>query len=141
MYKFLIHIIFFSLIIISCDPGDGRLVFINSSNDTICFIISPKNKIIGRNPIMFDSIKNQILLKESNIILPNTSLKNYKIGKNSWERFIIQECEGKILRVYFFKKSLLDKNNWEVIKEKQLFDKKVEFTLPKLESSQWIINY
>lgn len=63
------------------------------------------------------------------------------MGRNIWETHIDEKCQDSTLRVFFFEKELIMQIAWDTILEKQLYSKKLEFTVSDLEKVNWKVVY
>ena len=111
--------------------------------------VEPKEKepdgsftvINNSNQIIFIDYKMSV-----NLILPtefpqspNTSIENLKSFKENLDYYWFDE--NKKLNILVYKKSTLDNNTWQVIKDQGLYDKRYDLTLEQLKALNYEIVY
>ena len=129
--------ILFTLCLIGCDYYDMRLKINNKSRHEVFYLISKNDSINSSNPL--NVYKNDTILEESSIILPNSISKEAMFGRNSWEYFVKEECEDRKIRVFLFEKKLILNTNWDSILKYQNYTKKITLSFEDLEKRDWEI--
>ena len=127
------------LFLSSCDQFDARLIIANKSENEIFFNLSQTDSVIEYSPLR--TYNNDTILEESNYLLPSDSMHQLAMGVNMWERHINEECQDSTLRVFFFDKELIMEIPWDTILKKQLYTKKLEYTVSDLEKVNWKVVY
>lgn len=136
--RYLLSLIFI-LFLSSCDRFDGKLIIANQTNEIIFFYVSETDSISGYSPIRV--YNNDTILEESDLIQPNSSMRQYLMGNNVWETYINEKCQDSTLRVFFFQEELITKIPWDTIIEKQLYSRKIENSVSELEKLNWKVAY
>ena len=101
---------------------DVKFNIINSSTVDIYFTVSHNNgNILIRQPeerdkILINGVKNEV----------------------TFDSFF---QEGRLLTIFIYKKSTLDNNTWQVIKDQGLYDKRYDLTLDQLKALNYEIVY
>ena len=125
------------LVLISCDRGDGKLKIVNNSDDDI-YYLDQCNDTITSYPIEYkndkiDSLFSNLLKvkEEYGLIVVNTK----------WEYFINNQCNDSTIRIYFFKKELVENVDKETFLKRQVYSKKFKLTVKDLERMNWRVVY
>lgn len=124
---------FFSfLIFCSCDPMDDRLVFKNSTEDTLV-VRFMFNKELPNNPEHWNRSRNFII----------TPLEEKKISVfNKWEGEFKRALPEESINVLVTKFYDFETNpqKWDTIYLKENFYNK-KYTLEQIKDNDWLINY
>lgn len=127
------YLMFFSfLIFCSCDPMDDRLVFKNSTEDTLV-VRFMFNKELPNNPEHWNRSRNFII----------TPLEEKKISVfNKWEGEFKRALPEESINVLVTKFYDFETNpqKWDTIYLKENFYNK-KYTLEQIKDNDWLINY
>lgn len=118
-------IIFFTACVF--DITENRWIKVtNHSENKISALVSKKD--------INNLSKDQYADEAIRIDADSTGLLN--IVRPTWERYI-EKCDGKKIRFYIIKTDSIEKYGWDVIKEKNIYNKKYLFTIEDLEKLNW----
>ncbi len=136
--KMKVQVIIIVILLISvagtCDYNDNRLQIRNNSRESITVDFSD-------DTLLPERIKENITyFLRDKIASGETFRKNRHGSENAWT-FLVQGSANKKLNVFFINiDTLLKYNDWNYIKENQLYKRK-EYTLDELEKHKWVIEY
>ncbi len=133
--KYILYLIVF-LQLISCDYHDTKLVLYNKTNDTVYYDIMYSDERLEWNPYAKKNGKVDVSI--SQFILPKENKSSAVMG--TWEEQIYRMAEDSAIRVYFFKKELVNIDNDSFLK-KQDYTKKIKLKIKDLEKIKWKIVY
>lgn len=144
-----------SLFLSSCDYADRKLALSNSSSDTLFYSLSAVDTIhLDDYPIWWDnffpyrhSMKRYEYAKkykdtisiDSRWILPKSETRESVIN-TTWENRI-ERFPDKTIKIFFFKKQILDSLDWEKIVKGQVYTKKLILSVPDLKEQDWKVKY
>ena len=125
---------------IACEPV-GRVFYIHNNSDSTVYVCQTCEDSLPIFPL-----KLRVRYKDTDDTL---SLPSYGIPAFSYKDFYILGshehpiigCDDSLLKLYFIKESVLSNNEWETIREKQLYEQKVTLTLDDLKNNDWIYIY
>jgi hypothetical protein len=120
-----------------CDPHDGKLTIVNSTDDTIFYSLSYDNDSILFYPINQKNGKDNY--KYSDIIQPNS--ETHELVMDTWEYFINTKCKDSTLRIFFFSKELIETAGKDSIMNHQLFSKREKVKVKDLEKLNWRVTF
>ncbi len=123
--------------------GDDRLVFNNNSNIDIYIIFSCHHKLedvkfYRPDYYWVDHLRDSLSTESEWFIRKKSS--QYIIMRGSWPGFI-RECENDRIYIAVFSDSIVMNYTDEEILEKELFEKRMEFTLEELKKSNWTVTF
>lgn len=144
-----------SLLLLSCDYVDNKLALSNSSSDTLFYSLNSVDTIhLDDYPIWWDNFfpyrhsmtryeyakKYQDTISvDSRWILPKSEIHESVIN-TTWENRI-ERCPDKTIKIYFFKKQILDSLDWKEIVKGQVYTMKVILSVPDLKGQDWKVKY
>jgi hypothetical protein len=131
-----IIIIVFNVVVEGCDFQDGKLNLINKSKDTIFYIFSFGSDSIDEFPLRISNKKYDY--GNSFMIKPLDS--QFCLAMDPWEN-IINKSNDRKLRVFFFKKDLINTAGKDSILNKQLYTKKEKLSVEDLDNLNWRVVY
>lgn len=120
-----------------CDPYDGKLTLVNSSNDTIYYNVAYCTDSILSYPIGQKDGKDDSMF--SNIIRPKD--EQHIPVMDTWEFLINEKCKDSTLRIFFFSKDLIRTTGKDSIMKNQLFSKRERLRVKDLEKLNWKVVY
>jgi hypothetical protein len=123
--------------LLGCDPADGKLTLVNSSEDTVYYSVELCEDSIRSFPITYKEGKIDTLF--SNILL-----KGEKQGipvMDTWEETINGKCKDSTLRIFFFSKDLIQSAGEDSIMKHQLYSKRKKLKVKDLEKLNWRVVY
>jgi hypothetical protein len=132
------YILIITLILIQCDPMDGRLTIVNGSKDTI-FVFLPPNGKIEEYPVKLS--KGDTLWDHTRYILPGGESHPLSFGLNSWENSINRKYRDSTLTIFIFDKKLLKGIAPENLLRQQIYTKKYSYKVKDLEKLSWRVEY
>jgi hypothetical protein len=125
------------LFIAGCDPHDGKLTIVNTSDDTIFYSFSYNNDSISSYPINQKDGKDNY--EDSYIVQPKS--ENHELVMDTWENFINKELKDSTLIIFFFSKDLIRTAGKDSIMRNQLYSKRERVKVKDLESLDWRVTY
>jgi hypothetical protein len=134
-----ITILFFLIIIVfieGCDPKDGKLTLVNTTNDTIFYSLTYDDDDFSYPIVQKDGKDNY---QFSDIIEPNN--ENHQGVMDTWEYFIDNKSKDSTLRVFFFSKNLIKTAGKDSIMKNQLYSKKINLKVEDLKRLNWRVVY
>ena len=132
-----ISIIVILLLFCSCEPYDGRLIFINNSDETFYYTVSYSNNYKESN-YLTEYEPNKATFEYVYKLKPNDSLRILNYGKNSWESYIGHSIRDS-LYIHTFDYKILNEYKWETIYKKNKYSSKRAFAINQLDSINWLI--
>lgn len=132
----LMIITIFSIILISCDPQDGKLKLSNNTSDTIYYVLIYGNHNV-EDKETFELLVTKSL-NESSFILPNSI--HSCVSMDPWEKTIYRGKDST-LKIIFFNKNIIARTQKDSIKEVNKYYKKVTLKVEDLDEVKWTINY
>ncbi len=133
------HISYLTIILlfINCDRHDTKLVLSNKTNDTIYFNIMHSDDRLEWSPLVKKNGKIDITM--SQFIRPKEIKSRAIMGK--WEYLINDECKDSAIRIYFFKKELVENVPKDSFLSRQAYSKKFKLKVKDLERMKWRVVY
>jgi hypothetical protein len=144
-----------SLSLSSCDYADGKLILSNTSSDTLFYSLNSVDTIqLDDYPIWWDNFfpyrhsmqryeyakkYDDSISTDSRWILPNSETRESVIN-TTWESRI-GKYPDKSVKIFLFKKQILDSLDWEEIVKGQVYTKKLILSVPDLEKQNWKVTY
>lgn len=131
----------FLITIGSCDiMDDTKLKIYNNSRDTIfCIWTTEKNfNVWNESPLFFSVNKNTSKLEKNNYVLFQNDSSLF--SSYDWE-YDINSSKNKQLILYFFKLKTLQERNWNELKDKVIYDKKIVLSYDELKKQNWKVVY
>lgn len=128
-----LSIFVFTMLAVSCDFNDSRLVIKNNSQDTVVFDYA------------LDTVLHERTDREINAILEDTippfeERNKYIRGVNDWWGIIIEKSKNKKFNLFIIKKEDLSNYTWDEIINRKLY-KRYEFTEYELDKINWVVEY
>lgn len=133
--RYTVYLIAF-LQLISCDHHDTKFILSNKTNDTVYYDIMYSDDRLEWNPCVKKNGKVDVSI--SQFILPKENEPNAVMG--TWEEQIYRMAEDSAIRVYFFKKELVNIDN-DSFQRKQAYTKKIKLNVEDLEKMKWKVVY
>lgn len=130
-------IYFILFLLYSCDPGDGKLILINNSDNSVYYSVELCEDSIRVFPITYKEGKIDTLF--SNIIEAKEE-KQVVAPMDKWEYFI-NECKDSTLRIFFFSKELIRTAGKDSIMKHQIYSKRERLKVKDLEKLNWRVTY
>lgn len=128
---------FTSTFLYSCDPGDGKLILINNSDNTVYYSVELCEDSIKVFPITYKEDRIDTLF--SSMIEPKEE-QPVAAAMNKWEYFI-NKCKDSTLRIFFFSEDLIKTAGKDSILRNQLYSKKEKLKVKDLEKLDWRVIY
>ena len=125
------------LLLISCDRFDTKLSLENKTNDTIYYIEMYSDDRIEWNPLVKKDGKVDTTI--SQFIMPK-EIKNIAI-MGTWEELINDECKDSAIRIYFYKRELVENMSKYTFLKRQVYSKKYKLTVKDLERMKWKVTF
>ena len=123
----------FLLLLMGCDPQDGKLTLVNNTSDKVYYSISYDSDSISSYPVyMKDSTKND---GYEAFIDPDTVL--HLVTMDTWEYNVNEKCKDSTLRIFFFTNDLIKLAGKDSIMKYQLYSKKEKLKVKDLEKLNW----
>lgn len=131
-------VLFIILILLySCEPYDGRLKFINQSEEILYYSISYSNNFKETNYLNeFDEDRSPFDYVYK--LKTNDSIRILNYGKNSWNNYIGNSKEDG-LYIYTFEHEVLNKNTWEIIYKENKYKSRKKYSINELDLINWEI--
>jgi hypothetical protein len=139
--KIVIIIDLIIIVLSSGDPVDDRLEIINSSNDTVYYLITEFENLER----MYDS---ELVEKGINITYKNyvydlsggANRKHIKTGSvKAWENYIEKVCENNKLYVFIFDIDMLKVHSWKEVVQNGYFKERKSYSLQDIRNLNWKI--
>lgn len=124
--------------LLSCDPSDGKLIFVNTSNDTIFYSVAYCSDSVTTYPIIHYNWKGSDT-SYSDYLLPKKE-QHIVFLMDRWER-MINSCKDSTLTVFFFSKDLIKNAGKDSIMRYQLYTEKKKLKVKELEKLNWRVTY
>ena len=132
-------LVFILLCFVSCDIADEKLLIVNLSSDTLFFITKPDTSIrVNDYPLFYKWKRDYRYIKE-NCVFPY-EVKRDGVLNTTWEKAISKVPDKKI-KIFFFKKKMLDKISWDQVVAMQKYSLKVVMSLSELEKANWVVRF
>ena len=126
------------VLMLSCDPGDGKLKIVNSTSDTIFYEKSTFKNKFAAFPVVIKNNKMDMLF--SNCLIPNET-HNSIVTNWHWEDFINERGEDSTITIFIFKKDIIYNNTKEAIMKNQIYSSKISLNVTELNKIGWQIDY
>ena len=120
-----------------CDPHDGKLTIVYSTDDTIYYSFSYDNDSVSSYPINQKDGKDNY--EDAYVVSPNG--EHHEPVMDTWESFINTRCKDSTLIVFFFSKDLIKTAGRDSIMKHQLYTKREKLKVKDLENSNWRVTY
>ena len=125
------------LLLISCDRFDTKLSLENKTNDTIYYLEMYSDDRIEWNPLVKKDGKVDTTI--SQFIKPK-EIKSIAV-MGTWEEQILRMAKDSNVRIYFFKKELVENLSKDSFLKRQVYSKKYKLTVKDLEKMKWNVTY
>ena len=123
----------------SCDTEDFKLSIYNQSSDTVFYNVKSDTIIRNMDKPNYFKLGNDSPYAKEGCLIPGEKEKTSVIN-TSWERWI-NKIPDKKVKIFFYKKTLLNIVKWDDIIKNQYYSKRLEFTVEELEELDWIVVY
>jgi hypothetical protein len=140
LYNFLLLALLFSKCFPGLGPKKGIDVFNNT--DSILYVAYSFNDSLDKDyPLVL--IKEAIINNEKQRHFPCYRLDAHSRGSIGipGRELLLQDCDNKMLRLFFILESTMRDYGWEEICEQRMFEKKLTFTEVELKESDWVVVY
>lgn len=154
--KKIVMLFLFTFTLISCDFADNKLIVVNSSSDTIAFIIPGEPNYFptkfGTDEIEDEKLNDSLLNTYAKYdpakgsfggvhFLAGDTLKNVWTFNVYWEQ-VVESTPTNTLKILFFADSIMTSGRykWNEIYDRKLYLEQ-EYTLEELDQMNWKISF
>jgi hypothetical protein len=127
------------LLLSGCDPADGRLRITNNSSKKVYYTIAESSA-----PVECDLLRvrgKDTLWDGSQVIFPDSSVNEFRQGRNYWPEYVNKECKDSTLILYVFSESTVMKHARNGKVGSSFYNAKFMLNVKQLDAIKWNVVY